>query len=491
MITNKIRYLFIPAFLAIILIFPFTSCSNSTIFLSDRHVYSYDKILNYAEKNGPVTLVLIDYHNDINQSSDDVLTSYNWIGKLIQKGHIKELIWVSGHTMLLPNKNARLAWLNRNLSSFLPEEKEKILNLTRICDWTDLKKLKLTNKDVITLDFDFFAKDGGNPPEAFVKELTCWINKLKPQLLTVSLSASYQKNPYDMWNRFYIFLKEINLKALWYADFENFGTLPESLDDKKSWNNWNTNFNKFRAEKYCFCKGAYLWLSMPQEIKQNLLKKNIIPMSQETEKVLSVLNQENKIEDLYTPLKNQLTTIAFNALEKSFNDINPYQPVEQNAADPNTIGIAVRFKNAGTDRGCLSLYRGVSHEMIFDAVRYCAAMAGRDPRYPFITQEEFNDLTVNICIFDNWEQMTDSLDFIPGFHSLLLKDEKGEITLLQSSIAWERDYTRKQFLSRLSNKAGLGFNGWKESGLTFYKSATLSFYGSNIHLENFVTKNTN
>lgn len=477
MIKNRICWFLSSAFFAFVLILVFASCSESAVFVSDRHVYSYDRILNYAEKKGPVTLVLIDYHNDINKIQDSALTSYNWTGKLIQKGYVKELIWVSGHTMLLPNKNARLAWLNRNLSSYLPEEKERILALTKIYDWADLKELKLTDKDVITLDFDFFVKDGGNPPEEFVKELTCWINKLKPKLLTVSLSASYQKKPYDMWNRFNIFLKEINLKNHWYADFEGFGTLPESLDDKKAWNSWNDDFKKFRAEEYCFGKGAYLWLSMPQEVKQNLLKKNIIPANKETENVLSVLSQENKMAGTYATLKKQLTATAFEALKKSIGDDDPYPPVEQNAVDPDTIGIAVRFKNAFTDRGCLSLYRGVQNKNIFDAVKYCAAMAGKDPRYPFIEKKELKELTVNICIFDTWEQMTDPMDFVPGFHSLLLKDEQGETTLLQSSIAWERDYTREQFLSRLSNKAGLGHDGWKEPALTFYKSATLSFYG--------------
>ncbi len=429
--------------------------------------------MQYAQKKGAVDLVLIDYHNDINQNQTPV-TSYNWVGHLIQKGFINQVFWVSGHTMLLPNKNSRLAWLTRNLASYLPEEKERIISMVKICDWNDLKTIRIKKNTVFTIDFDFFVKDGGNHPEQFVKELTHWINGIKPELLTVSLSSTYQKTPFDMWNRFNIFLAEYNVKSSWYVDFESFETTMESLDDKKAWQSWMKDFKKYKSKPYCFGKGSYLWISMPFEVKENLLKKECEPLTSETAGILKAMKENKNM--VTASMKDKLITEAFSSLEKTIDSAR-YDSVDQDALNENAIGVAVRFMNNGIDRGCLSLYRGVQEKDLYDAVKYCAQMAGKDPRYPFIKTNEINELTVNICIFDKWEQMTDAMDFIPGIHSLLLKDENGELTLLQSSIAFERSYSREQFLSRLSNKAGLGLDGWKTKGLTFYKSKTQSFYG--------------
>ena len=60
-------------------------------------------------------------------------------------------------------------------------------------------------------------------------------------------------------------------------------------------------------------------------------------------------------------------------------------------------------------------------------------------------------------------------------YSLILEESNGEKTLLQAAIALERNYNHKDFLSRLSNKAGLGFEGWKTDGIKFYKAKTLTY----------------
>jgi AMMECR1 domain-containing protein len=60
-------------------------------------------------------------------------------------------------------------------------------------------------------------------------------------------------------------------------------------------------------------------------------------------------------------------------------------------------------------------------------------------------------------------------------HSLILEDSDGEKTLLQATIALERNYTREEFLARLSNKAGLGLDGWKNNALHFYRAPTVTY----------------
>ena len=150
----------------------------------------------------------------------------------------------------------------------------------------------------------------------------------------------------------------------------------------------------------------------------------------------------------------------------------------------------MRFRNVEEDRGCLSLYEGISGKDndIEEAVQFCAKEALIDPRYLPVRQEESADLYTNISVFGSWEKMTSPYDFQPGLHSLLLVDESGEKTLLQASIALERNYTREEFLARLSNKAELGFDGWKKNNLHFYRAKTITYTGfTSIESDSFTS----
>ena len=154
-----------------------------------------------------------------------------------------------------------------------------------------------------------------------------------------------------------------------------------------------------------------------------------------------------------------------------------FKAPEQNIlTDKETYGVAVRFRNSEEDRGCLSLYTGITYEDISEAVQYCAKEALIDPRYTDIQPEEVSSLITNISVFSDWQEMSSCFDFTPGLHSLLMEASDGEKTLLQAAIALEHNYSREEFLARLSNKAGLGFDGWKKEGTRFYKAVTITYY---------------
>ena len=73
--------------------------------------------------------------------------------------------------------------------------------------------------------------------------------------------------------------------------------------------------------------------------------------------------------------------------------------------------------------------------------------------------------------------MSEAFDFCPGQDSLLLEFAENR-TLLQGAVAMERNYSREDFLTRLSLKAGLGPYGWKKKDCVLYKAQSLSyFYG--------------
>ena len=445
-----------------------TSCHKpSEIHLHDRHRLSYDLVKAYAETHGPLTLVLLDYHHDIRPEIEYV-NSVNWVGKLVEEDYVKKVIWLSGKKLLLPNRESRMAWLERSLTNAYPETAEKMRNAVQLVDWYDLQELKFGGRNdpfVITLDFDVFTKDPGNPPELFVDELCSWIQKQKPELVTLAFSAAYQPEPDKAWEWLNRFIRNYKRHSAWYLESGEFGEKEESRDDILAHN------QRF------FYSGAYLWQNTPEYLRKSLGKKEVGAGNKAAEEVLGWWKDKTLLSLKKTFNEEKLKEMA--KLSKTtmyeFFEGKEFKAPNQNIMmEKETYGVAVRFRNSEEDRGCLSLYTGIAYEDMPEAVQYCAKEALIDPRYMDIQREEESSLITNISVFSGWKTMNSCFDFTPGIHSLILEDLEGEKTLLQTAIALEHNYSREEFLARLSNKAGLGFNGWKNEGISFYKAETVS-----------------
>ena len=180
----------------------------------------------------------------------------------------------------------------------------------------------------------------------------------------------------------------------------------------------------------------------------------------------------------------RLHQTAIKALEAYFSESPLPPPPESHCAfgDKRSRGIAVRYRTATEDRGCLALYSGLDFSQGYAeaGAGYASQEAARDPRYRWITPEELDGLFINISLFSYWEPMAGYDDFIPGLDSLILVNPQAESEgareiLLQASIASERGYSKEDFLRRLSVKAGLHTDGYKSPGVTFYKAKTVSY----------------
>lgn len=449
-----------------------TGCS-SKVYIHDRHIFSYEPVKEYCKKHKNTTLVLLDYHNDIHPSFK-TLNSITWVGQLFEEGLIKDLIWVSGRTMEKPNRDARRWWLERNTKEAIPALEEYILSHTKIIDYHDLKKIRMKGNFAVTLDFDILMKDPGPEPEIFVTELATWIREQKPELLTLALSAAYHKNN-QAWNYLSIFLKNYPQKARWFINCDQFGTIQESNDEQSAWQMWNLDKNYFQSNELPYYPGAYLWVKAPLLVKEQLLARNAVPQNADSAEILKGWMDELALFSS-APSSSQ-TENFFQSVHSSLSDLilEPEKiDIDQNIFGPNEQGIAVRLINHGLDRGCLSLYSNVQN--FSDAVKYCTVEAATDPRYRNITAQEIPELDVNISFFTEWKTCSSPLDFIPGLHSLILITPDNEKTLLQPSIALERNYTKQQFLETLCKKAGLDKNDWQSEQISFQKSLTFNYY---------------
>lgn len=456
----------------IILCVILASCARPELHLHDRHCLSYPLVASYAKSHPGTTLVLLDYHHDVGPVGDDPSSS-NWVGLLLRDRAVSRVLWVSGRDLLLPNRNARLAWLRRKLASFPPSEASRIESRITLADWHELEKKRLGGPLIVSLDFDLFCHDPGNPPERFVDEIGAWMRRQSPGLVTLALSAAYEGDAPSAWSRLERFAalygRGASGRAAWFLEAGSRDPAAEGEEERTAWRLWDSRREAFGRRDAAFMPGAGIWISPPTGLRAALLRLGIRPGDETAKDMLSGWRDGDRA-DLERRFPQSATDEALAAaavaLEEVWRGGAPI-PLKPGAA---ASGLALRIQKNGSDRGCLALYRGVSDPLA--AAAYCASLAARDPRYPAVLSVERPALDLELSMFGPWREMSDPRDFRPGLDSLMLVDGD-KLTLLQAPVASERGYGREKFLARLSNKAGLGEGGWKGRGLRYMRAATI------------------
>jgi len=132
-------------------------------------------------------------------------------------------------------------------------------------------------------------------------------------------------------------------------------------------------------------------------------------------------------------------------------------------------------------RGCIGSLSPV-HPLVTDVSHNAFAAAFEDPRFPAVTEKEFEQLDIHISILSPTEKIEfsseqDLLDQIrPNIDGLVLSDNFHRGTFLPS--VWESLPDKEQFLRHLKQKAGLAENHWSNT-LTVDRY-TCDVFGSHI-----------
>ena len=445
------------------------SCAAPEVHIHDRHALSYPLVRDFAKSHPGTTLVLFDYHHDI-APADGGVSSSNWVGALLAPGLVDRVVWVSGRTLQLPNRNSRMKWLNRSLEGFAPSDSARIAERVVLMDWNDLRTLRTHGPVVVSFDLDLLCHDPGDPPQRFLDELVEWISTHRPRLVTVALSAAYQPDASLAWDRLERLITTFpEPGAAWYLEAGLESANPEGPEENGAWRLWQDRPASFQGYAAGFWPGTGMWIEAPQTLRDALTRRGVRPGDAAARDVLSGWSDGDRkaLEATFSEGTLQgLAAAAAESLEGAWVGHRLPEP----PAGASGRGVAVRLLNKGLDRGCLSLYGGVIN--VEAATRYCAQEAASDPRYPPVQSIEKSDLDVEIALFGPWRTMKDPMDFRPGLDSLLLH-EAGQTTLLQASLAVQRRYDRTTFLRVLSKKAGLGFDGWKEAGVTLKRASTI------------------
>lgn len=129
----------------------------------------------------------------------------------------------------------------------------------------------------------------------------------------------------------------------------------------------------------------------------------------------------------------------------------------------------VTWTKNGALRGCIGCF---SKQPIVDGLcTYAVIAGGKDPRFPPITSDELENLTVSVSLLHSFEQCEDPFDWTIGKHGLIFTLGNYDATFLPQ-VAEEEKWTKEQTIERLAMKSGYRKKLTKED----YKRITMERY---------------
>jgi uncharacterized protein len=147
----------------------------------------------------------------------------------------------------------------------------------------------------------------------------------------------------------------------------------------------------------------------------------------------------------------------FQTLGKKFPDLGKVPELREERATFVTLTMD------GALRGCIGMLEAC-RPLAEDVAENAKAAAFRDPRFPPLSEEEFEKIDIHISVLSPPEEITFSSEaglleqIRPGTDGLILQEGSRRGTFLPS--VWEELPDKEQFLTHLKMKAGLPGSYW-------------------------------
>jgi AmmeMemoRadiSam system protein B/AmmeMemoRadiSam system protein A len=175
---------------------------------------------------------------------------------------------------------------------------------------------------------------------------------------------------------------------------------------------------------------------------------------------------ETEKRQLFSIAKNSITSKLYEDKKFVINEIS----LSENLKKP--LGAFVTLKINGVLRGCIG--RFISSEPLYTVVQESAlSSAFEDPRFSPLTKEEFKKTAVEITVLGPLKKISNINEIILGKHGIYIKKGFQSGTMLPQ-VATEYGWTVEEFLGFTSrDKAGLGWDGWKDAEIFIYEGVVL------------------
>lgn len=173
--------------------------------------------------------------------------------------------------------------------------------------------------------------------------------------------------------------------------------------------------------------------------------------------------------------KKELLKIARSTIEKQIreNKIPEFNTAGYSKTMMTPCGAFVTLKKYGDLRGCIG--RFTSEEPLYKVIREMAiAAATQDTRFEPVNESEIARLEIEISVLSPMKKINSIDEIVLGKHGIYIKKGWSSGTFLPQ-VATETGWNKEEFLGHCArDKAGIGWNGWKDAEIYIYSAEVFS-----------------
>lgn len=170
--------------------------------------------------------------------------------------------------------------------------------------------------------------------------------------------------------------------------------------------------------------------------------------------------------------KKMLKDIALQSIKDSLNGKSEsvrVSPLQKYPMLSKKCGAFVSLHKHGRLRGCIGHFGEdyPLHEIVAEMAR---AAAFEDPRFMPVTQDELDDIDIEISVLTPMRRIQSLDEFQLHRHGIYIKKGRRSGTFLPQ-VADEVNWTKEEFVSHCAqDKAGIGWDGWRDAELYVYEA---------------------
>jgi hypothetical protein len=167
--------------------------------------------------------------------------------------------------------------------------------------------------------------------------------------------------------------------------------------------------------------------------------------------------------------KKKLKEIALQSIKDSLDGKPVSHPSPLTSHLSEKCGAFVSLHKHGRLRGCIGHFGEDTplYEIVAEMAR---AAAFEDPRFMPVSREELDDIDIEISVLTPMRRIQSLDEFELHRHGIYIRKGYRSGTFLPQ-VADEVNWTKEEFVGHCSqDKAGLGWNGWKDAELYVYEA---------------------
>ncbi len=170
--------------------------------------------------------------------------------------------------------------------------------------------------------------------------------------------------------------------------------------------------------------------------------------------------------ELSVELQQKLLHIARETIQQYIRHHQKPEFTAEEQGLQQEAGAFVTIKRHGQLRGCIGHVQGIAplYQTIIDMA---IAASTHDPRFAPVTEDELDDLHLEISVMSPLRKIVNPGEVQVGVHGLLVK-RGARSGLLLPQVATEQHWDRQTFLEHTCLKAGLSPNDWTHPDTEIY-----------------------